>query len=114
MKKITLATVKSVLRKGGATFNKNGERVNMRSGYQVSKHDLYTIPTEKLSSVMLREALQLLSGRGEYLGVWVDNGQAYVDISRRVSTKKEAMKMGRDYNQLSVLRWKDCACLSVE
>ena len=114
MKNITLATIKSIKRNGGATINKYGERVSMKSGYQVSKQDLYIIPVDELDKLIIKEAMKLLLKRGDYLGVWIDDGKAYIDISVRIATKKEAMTRGRELNQLSVLRWSDCECLTVE
>lgn len=114
MKNITLATIKSIKRNGGATINKYGERVSMKSGYQVSKRDLHIIPVDELDKLIIKEAMKLLECRGEYLGVWIDNGSAYIDISVRISTKREAMTRGRELNQLSVLRWSNCECLAVE
>ena len=114
MKNITLATIKSIKRNGGATINKYGERVSMKSGYQVSKRDLHIIPVDELDKLIIKEAIKLLESRGEYLGVWIDNGNAYIDISVRIATKREAMTRGRELNQLSVLRWSDCECLTVE
>lgn len=114
MKNITLATIKSIKRNGGATINKYGERVSMKSGYQVSKRDLHIIPVDELDKLIIKEAMKLLESRGEYLGVWIDNGNAYIDISVRIATKREAMTRGRELNQLSVLRWSDCECLAVE
>ena len=114
MKKITLATINSIKRNGGATIDKYGNRVTMKSGYQVSKRDLYIIPVAELNKFIIKEAMKLLENRGEYLGVWIDDGKAYIDISHRIATKKQAMIVGRELNQLTVLRWKDCECLVVE
>ena len=113
MKKITKSTIKSITRNGGATINKYGERVTMTTGYQVSKRDLLIVPKEELTKFMIINALQMLEKRSEYVGVWIDGGYAYVDISCRIATKKAAMTMGRELSQLSVLRWRDCECLTV-
>ena len=114
MKNITLATINSIKRNGGATINKYGVRVSMKSGYQVSKQDLLIIPVDNLNKLILKELVRKLVKRGDYLGVWIDDGKAYVDISCRIATKSKAMEMGRELNQLSVLRWRDCECLVVE
>lgn len=114
MKNITLATIKSIKRNGGATINKYGVRVNMRSGYQVSKQDLLIIPIDELNKYILKDLMKLLIKRGDYLGVWIDDGKAYIDISHRIATKKRAMIVGRELNQLTVLRWRDGECLVVE
>lgn len=113
MKNITRATVNSIIRNGGATINKNGERVTLKSGYQVSKCDLLILPIENLNKLIIKSLITKLVSRGEYLGLWVDDGKVYVDISCRVATKRGAMQMGRDLNQLSVLRWRDGQCLTV-
>lgn len=113
MKNITKATVKSIIRNGGATINSKGERVTLKSGYQVSKCDLLIIPVVELTKYIIKEMMTKLAARGEYLGLWIDDGKVYVDISCRVATKRDAMQMGRDLNQLSVLRWRDGECLAV-
>ena len=113
MKNITKATINSILNNGGATFNYNGERVQMKSGYQVSKQDLVIVPIADFNKYLIKALVEMLDGRGEYLGVWVDDGKVYVDISCRVATKRDAMQMGRDLNQLTVLKWATMQCLEV-
>ncbi len=114
MKNITKATINSILRNGGATFNRNQERIQLKSGYQVSKCDLLIIPAADLTKEIVKGLIAKITARGEYLGLWIDNGNVYVDISCRVATKREAMQMGRDLNQMSVLRWADMECLAVD
>jgi hypothetical protein len=114
MKKITKTTVNSIIRNGGATINRHGVRVSMRTGYQVSKCDLYIIPVEQLDKYILISAMQQLTSKSEYVGVWIDNGSAYIDISCRIATKHKAMQAGRELNQLSILRWADMECLAVK
>lgn len=113
MKKITLATIKSIKRNGGATINKYGVRVYMKSGYQVSKCDLLVIPVDELNKLVIIELIKKLSNRGDYLGVWIDGDKAYIDISCRIDTKSKAIAMGRELNQLTILRWSDMECLAV-
>ena len=97
----------------GATINKYGERVTMKTGYQVSKCDLLITPIDELDKLIVKEAMKLLESRGDYLGLWIDNGNVCIDISCRIATKSKAMEMGRELNQLSVLRWSDMECLAV-
>lgn len=114
MKRITKATINSILKNGGATINQRGERVTLKTGYQVSKCDLMVIPVAEMTKAILIEAMTAVTARGEYLGVWVDGGNAYIDVSCRIATKKQAMTRGRELNQLSILRWSDGICLAVE
>lgn len=113
MKNITLATIKSILKNGGATINNKGVRVTMKSGYQVSICDIAIISVSDFNKYILKELLTRLSSRGEYLGVWVDNGKVYIDISRRIPTKAEAVAEGKRLNQISILKWKNMECITV-
>ena len=39
------------------------------------------------------------------LGIWIDGGRAYVDISERIANRAHALKVGRERKQLSVWAW---------
>ena len=39
-------------------------------------------------------------------GVWFENGVYYIDHSFRVDTKREALEIGRKFNQISVFGWR--------
>jgi hypothetical protein len=39
-------------------------------------------------------------------GVWFSEGIYYIDKSHRVNTKREAMAIGKECNQISVLNWR--------
>ena len=40
------------------------------------------------------------------LGIWYASGIYYVDHSFRISTKREALEVGRQYSQISIYGWK--------
>lgn len=102
-----------ILKNGGATINARGEFVSLKSGYQVSVRDLGRVRTEDLTEDMVKTVIEQGLSRGEYCGVWIDDGFAYVDISKRISTKQEAMRLGREKKQLSILNWRKNECLAV-
>ena len=97
--------LKDIKANGGITLNKQGEAVAYKRGYQVSECDLYIVPAYRLTKKALLETLNQL-GEGKCLGVWIDNNKAYVDCSEYVSTKKQAMKLGKERHQLSIWNWK--------
>lgn len=46
----------------------------------------------------------------EYLGIWIDKGIAYIDKSKNIKYKKDAMRLGRENKQISIWDWnKGCA-----
>ena len=73
--------------------------IQYKSGYQVA--------TEGVEVRTAREAYEAIKEYNGTCGVWYSNGIYYIDKSKRVNTKKEALKIGRAYKQISVLRWAD-------
>lgn len=102
-----------ILQNGGATINARSEFVQLKSGYQVSVRDLGRVKATDLTEKMVRDVVEQGLQRGEYCGVWIDGGFAYVDISKRISTKQEAMRLGREKKQLSILNWRKNICEAV-
>ena len=97
--------LKDVKLNAGATLNEYGEVVAYAKGYQVSHKDLMIIPVYKLTKKLIMECIMDLL-HGEHLGIWIDNGKAYIDLSEHIATKKEAMKAGKERKQLSIWNWK--------
>lgn len=98
-------TLKQIKLNNGATLNKAGESLSYARGYQVSEKDLLIIPAYKLTKKQLIKMLNELAD-GKCLGVWIDSGKAYVDCSEYVSTKKQALKLGKQRKQISIWNWK--------
>lgn len=94
---INIRTLKALKDNDGLTL-KNGKRITYKSGWQVA--------TEGIETTSAREAMQAIKAYGGSCGVWYSGGTYYVDKSKRVSTKREAMEIGRRCNQISVLNWK--------
>jgi hypothetical protein len=107
-------SIQEIMQNGGATINYKGVAVAMVSGYQVSKKDLGRVAVADFTTQMIDDVVAYGLKRGEYCGIWVDGGFVYVDISIRIASKSKAMEMGKQLNQLSVLRWKDMVCLACE
>jgi len=97
--------LKDIKLNNGATLNKQGENLSYANGYQVSEKDLEIMPAYKLTKKHLMEMLNKLP-IGANLGVWIDNGKAYIDQSVRVLGKKKALQLGKALNQISVWDWK--------
>lgn len=98
-------TLKSIMQNNGGTLNSKGEVVSYNKGYQVSYKDLYIVPAYRLRKSFLIWCLDCLK-ESDHLGIWVDNGKVYIDLSEHIATKKEALKLGKKRNQLSVWSWK--------
>lgn len=78
---------------------KGGAPITYKSGWQVA--------TEGVECKTAREAINAVKVYGGNCGVWYAGGIYYIDKSHRVSTKREAMEVGRACNQISVLNWRN-------
>lgn len=95
---INIRTLKKITNNGGLTL-KNGRPIVYKSGWQVA--------TEGKETSDIREAMQFIKAYGGNCGIWLSDGIWYIDLSKRVNTKKEALEIGRRCNQISILRWRD-------
>ena len=95
---INIRSILKLVNNDGLTLKK-GKKITYKTGYQVA--------TEGVECHTAREAIQAVKAYGGDCGVWYSDGIYYIDKSHRVSTKKEALEVGRACNQISVLRWRD-------
>ena len=77
---------------------KGGKRITYKTGFQVA--------TEGIETRDAREAINAVKAYGGNCGIWFSDGIYYIDLSRRVNTKREALEIGRAHNQISVLNWR--------
>ena len=95
----------TILSNNGATLNKKGQFVQLKTGYQVSIKDCLKMPIQQFNDTVSRAIIQKGLLRGQYAGFWVDNGYIYGDISIRVATKKVAIAKGKELNQIAIWDW---------
>lgn len=95
---INIRTLKKISDNGGLTL-KDGKPITYKSGWQVA--------TEGIETTDILEAMKAIRGYKGNCGIWFSDGIWYIDKSKRVSTKKEALEIGRKCNQISILRWRD-------
>lgn len=93
---INIRSLKKLTNNDGLTL-KNGKVITYKSGWQVA--------TEGIETSDIREAMKVIKAYNGNCGVWFADGIYYIDKSKRVNTKKEAMEIGRACNQISILKW---------
>ena len=93
---INIRSILKLTENDGMTL-KNGNKITYKSGWQVA--------TEGIECKTAREAINAVKAYNGNCGVWYSEGIYYVDKSKRVSTKREAMEIGRACNQISILKW---------
>ena len=95
---IKIEELKALANNDGMTLV-NGKAVTYKTGYQVA--------TEGKEATTAEEALKLIEAYNGDCGIWCSEGIYYIDKSRRVNTLKEALRIGRECNQQSILKWAD-------
>ena len=95
---INIRSIRKLSENDGLTL-KAGCKISYKSGWQVA--------TEGIEAHTAREAIEAVKTYSGDCGIWYAGGIYYVDRSRRVNTKKEAMEIGRACKQISVLCWKN-------
>lgn len=93
---INIRSIIKLQENGGLTLKK-GKIVTYRTGYQVA--------TEGVECKTAREAITAVKAYNGDCGIWFSNGIYYIDKSKRISTKKEALAIGRAHNQISIYGW---------
>jgi len=93
---INIRTLRKLQNNDGLTL-KNGKSITYKSGWQVA--------TEGIETKDQKEAMKAIKAYGGNCGIWFSDGIYYIDKSKRVNTKREAMEIGRACNQISVLKW---------
>ena len=99
---INIRTILKLKENDGLTLKK-GKMITYKTGYQVA--------TEGIETTSPREAINAVKAYKGDCGVWFSEGIYYIDKSHRVSTKREALEVGKAHNQISVLCWKCRVCI---
>lgn len=94
---INIRTIRKLTNNDGLTL-KRGKIITYKSGWQVA--------TEGIETRDAREAINAVKAYKGDCGIWYSEGIYYIDKSKRVSTKREAMEIGRACNQISILSWR--------
>ena len=94
---INIRTIRKLTNNDGLTLKK-GKIITYKSGWQVA--------TEGIETRDARKAINAVKAYKGDCGIWYSEGIYYIDKSKRVSTKREAMEIGRACNQISILCWR--------
>lgn len=94
---INIRTLKKLGNNDGLTL-KSGKAITYKTGWQVA--------TEGKETKDMAEAMRFIKEYKGNCGIWFSEGIWYIDKCHRISTKKEALEVGRACKQISILGWK--------
>ena len=93
---------------GGASYSIVSGDYNPNKGYMVSYVGCETITSVLTLDILvkyIKHYIDYLSTSDVYVGIWLNDGNWYLDISENVSDKDEAIKVARLRKQIAI--W-DC------
>lgn len=93
---INIRTIRKLTNSDGLTL-RAGRVIRYKTGWQVA--------TEGVECKTAREAINAVKSYEGNCGVWLENGVYYIDRSKRVNTKHEALDIGRACAQISIYGW---------
>lgn len=99
-RRINVRTIRNLADNEGLTL-RNGKIVEYKTGWQVGIQGVECKTPEAVS-----ELLHKGIGRKGNIGIWLSNGIYYVDISKRITTKQNALTIGKLMNQQSIYGWR--------
>lgn len=86
---------------------RDNEGLTLKYGKPTAYKTGWQVATDGIATTSAREAINAVKAYGGNCGVWFSDSIYYIDHSKRVNTKREALEIGRANNQISILRWKD-------
>jgi hypothetical protein len=99
---INVRTIRKLKENDGLTLKK-GKIITYKSGYQVADFGKELRTAEEAI-----KAVRELEGN---CGIWYSEGIYYIDHSFRISTKREALAIGKAHNQISILKWSNMSLI---
>lgn len=101
--------IKKIIVEGGATLNKNGEDFISNNGFMVSVFgaEFKTTDEEKAKSKIREYIEKIQTEEGLFVGVWVDEGEVYVDLSIHILNYNEALEVARNNKQKAIFDLKN-------
>jgi len=88
---------------GGLTL-RNGVAISYKAGYQVADYGVEAATAEEAA-----KAVETMKGN---CGIWLSEGIYYIDHSMHIKTLRDALRIGREHAQQTILRWRDMELIS--
>ena len=99
-------TVEGIIKNQGATLTKTLRKSSLKSGFMVSLEGyeiiLKTSQRTKIFREIKRANKKSKKFPNSYVGVWIEKGQAYIDVSLNIKDKNKAIEFGKKNKQLAI------------
>jgi hypothetical protein len=105
-----IKAVEIMHRTGGVSYNPVYNKYNPTTGYMVSLQGYERVTgnenhIQHVAEGVAKSGAEVLQSINTYLGLWYHKGKYYADISMNVACLDDAIKLGKEYNQIAIF---DC------
>lgn len=96
--------IDEIIKNGGATLDKNLQPLQAKKGYMYSVigyEKIYNLDDTENILKTIKEYQKTLKNN-YYIGLWLDNGKLYIDISKLEGNKTRALQLAEANMQLAI------------
>lgn len=101
-----LEDIKKIIENGGETLTRELEKAELKRGFMVSLEGTETqVQGNDYRAIMkaIKDKQTIIKDRENlYIGLWLDGGIMYIDISINIEDKTEALEFGKYNKQLAI------------
>lgn len=101
-----LEDIKRIIENGGATLNKELKKASLTSGFMVSLEGTESqVKGDDYQAIRkaIEEKQEITKNNDNlFIGLWLDNGIMYVDVSININDKAEALEFAKRNKQLAI------------
>lgn len=101
-----LEDIQEIIKNGGATLTKDLKKASLTSGYMVSLEGAESqVKGNDYNAIMkaIESKQEIIQDRDNlYIGLWLDNGIMYIDVSINIKDKVDALEFGKYNKQLAI------------
>lgn len=101
-----LEEIKRIIENKGATLTKDLKKASLTSGYMVSLEGAESqVQGDDYNEIMkaIESKQEIIQDRDNlYIGLWLDNGIMYIDVSINIKDKVDALEFGKYNKQLAI------------
>lgn len=106
-----------IIKNGGFTIDNEYKKIDKKSGYMVSLLGFETTVNikniDKIDAI-INDYKKIIGNKKElYIGAWLDNDIIYIDISKHIEKKQNAVNFGIKNKQLSIYDIKNNDCINL-
>ena len=101
-----LENIKRIIKNGGATLTKDLKTASLTSGYMVSLEGAESqVRGDDYNEIIkaIESKQEIIKDRDNlYIGLWLDSGIMYIDVSINIINKVDALEFGKYNKQLAI------------